>query len=515
MSSDELVIGFRNVYNITTTVQSLKGSCQLDSSQFSDQKSNLVFGSASLILIITLITRLSEGILLEELPKTLQDGLRTAQELGIPYLWVDSMCIVQDDVQDIAREIAEMPRIYREAVVTIKVSKAKAATEGFLSDRVESDAPHHCFQLPRRGSDGTIGSVILLSQKHETVDEPLDNRAWALQERILSPRVLDFASLHLAWICPSVKDSDGYTDGWRKSLDKNPRMQDLSHPIFEQKFENEEAMVRASRQYQSRKVIDHWRFLLMAYTTRDLSIPMDRAWAISGIADKFGSVFKDQYLAGLWKFAFPFDLLWCRAPFSSRFPRPKEYQGPSWSWTSVECPVSYLDVLPLEHGENDRLKVLDCTAELQNQHAPYGAVQSAHITVEARLLRALWMRAKEMVMMPDGNEHDILRIHDDEGPEGLLCAYMVPDALEEFTDGTADSVPVYLLEVAQSVDQYRDGPMGIVLRRLNDTLYSRLGFFKFDKDAGRVLHSEETAEDLWEWQQEIFEGEEEQVITIA
>lgn len=75
-----------------------------------------------------------EGFQLDNLPHALQDAVIVTRELGISYLWVDSMCIVQDDVEDKFREISGMRHIYKEAVLTISASNSKAANDGFLHD---------------------------------------------------------------------------------------------------------------------------------------------------------------------------------------------------------------------------------------------------------------------------------------------------------------------------------------------------------------------------------------------
>lgn len=108
----------------------------------------------------------------EELPRTIQDALKVSIELGYAYLWVDSLCIVQDDQEEMHREIAQMPIIYSNAVVTIIASAPKKASEGFLIDR---QIPDIAFEMSVQLLDGTLGCVGLAPYEFLSV-EPLDLR---------------------------------------------------------------------------------------------------------------------------------------------------------------------------------------------------------------------------------------------------------------------------------------------------------------------------------------------------
>lgn len=133
-------------------------------------------------------------ICFESLPKTLQDAIKVTTELEYCFLWVDSLCIVQDCPVDKSREIANVPAIYNSAVPTIAASTAASTTEGFLQAR-STRVP---IISNVRFEDGSLeihngGMVELDSYKCETL--PLDSRAWALQEALLSVHVLEYCSL--------------------------------------------------------------------------------------------------------------------------------------------------------------------------------------------------------------------------------------------------------------------------------------------------------------------------------
>ena len=145
------------------------------------------------------------------LPRTIQDAALVIYQLGIRFIWVDALCIVQDDQKDKRREIFQMPRIYGQATLTIDAARAKDAQPGFLENRVATEGPKAVFQIPFRCDDGEVGSVILLHAEKQFDSEPLDMRARAMQERLLSPRVLEFGTRQTRWICP--RKTEGYSDG--------------------------------------------------------------------------------------------------------------------------------------------------------------------------------------------------------------------------------------------------------------------------------------------------------------
>lgn len=110
-----------------------------------------------------------------------------------------------------------MPFIYSQATVTIIASRPNGVDEGFLHKRLKmaEDTPSKVFELPFKCADNQLGSVVLLPRVSEA-REPLNSRAWALQERFPSPRILEYGSIQTRWICqetgkvPSGIPNDGY-----------------------------------------------------------------------------------------------------------------------------------------------------------------------------------------------------------------------------------------------------------------------------------------------------------------
>jgi len=120
------------------------------------------------------------------------------RQLGARYLWVDALCIFQDDKVDQAWEIGGMAGYYDSARVTICAAAAARWTDGFLG------APHAAgpIRLSQRDSDGRpVRHVYLLEEESATVERTA-TRAWTLQESLLSRQLLVFSGKQLYWCFP-------------------------------------------------------------------------------------------------------------------------------------------------------------------------------------------------------------------------------------------------------------------------------------------------------------------------
>lgn len=268
-----------------------------------------------------------DAINFNALPQTIKDAVNTTWRLRIPYLWVDSLCIIQDSATDKATCLAQMTKVYANAKVTISASRAIHVEEGYLHPRTVSHKPDFCFELPYRlPSNGELGSMVLFDQASELYDNVLQSRAWAFQERLLSPRILDFSGSQMRWICNGITTSPEYVDGgtlissWRD-------IDNFREQIVDMRFDlpNDQRRYKLPRSAAVRL----WHELIMAYTGCDLTVMGDRPLAIAGVAEVCGSAFNDSYAAGLWRTHMPGVLMWSMKYRTTRLPRPAIYQGPS------------------------------------------------------------------------------------------------------------------------------------------------------------------------------------------
>lgn len=229
--------------------------------------------------IITTQANMSQhvlGIPLDTLPQTIRDAIRVTRKLGYQYLWVDALCIVQDNTKDKATEINNMGAIYKNATLTIAASNSDSVYKGFLAAPSEQKGLKLPFLLP----DSTVGSLTL-GKAIEDIDSvpykggPLATRGWALQESMLSTRVLFFGASEMKWQCP-MEDLDHVMGSFVRysRLIKN-----LPAGLFSPKS-NVRNEKKSARDTPSRL----WTEVIRDYSARKLSHPSDRLPAIAGIA---------------------------------------------------------------------------------------------------------------------------------------------------------------------------------------------------------------------------------------
>ena len=146
------------------------------------------------------------------LPQIMQDAIRVAGDLGFEYLWVDALCIVQDDDEEKASEMARMSEVYEGATLTISASRAAHCDGGLLHRRDLRAHYVELYELPWGDGERSLGTGTVLCSEigyFRCESDPIDLRAWTLQEHRLSRRLLRFGSNQLVWRCMASTQVDG------------------------------------------------------------------------------------------------------------------------------------------------------------------------------------------------------------------------------------------------------------------------------------------------------------------
>jgi hypothetical protein len=140
---------------------------------------------------------ITNGLLFSKLPKTLQDAMTITLKLGLRYIWIDSLCILQDDPKDLSREIASMADTYQGAFVTISAARSASVHDGFLADH--GKISHTRIRLPYESATVKDGAVLVEQGRraYDPTEDPINLRAWTLQEHILPRRMLVFGTRKL------------------------------------------------------------------------------------------------------------------------------------------------------------------------------------------------------------------------------------------------------------------------------------------------------------------------------
>jgi hypothetical protein len=281
------------------------------------------------------------GIALEGLPRTLQDALQVCMQLKIRYLWIDALCIIQDDENDVAREVSQMGLIYNRAALVIAASRAESAYDGFLAD-IEVH-PQEAIMLPAQFSTTCKGEIGILEIPGESSgQEPLNQRGWTYQEISLASRALIYTDGGIIWQCNAIFDRLAF-DG----------IQMGSHPSQDLVVVTKECKPGTLQRVE-------WDQLVRIYALRSLTNPDDRLEALAGIAAMVAPLWDSKYYAGLWEHDMESQLGWRLD--NGAFLHDWNWRGlqaPSWSWASVNGPVC--NVVQFVHSETPRgAKVISC-----------------------------------------------------------------------------------------------------------------------------------------------------------
>ena len=438
------------------------------------------------------------AISFEKQPPTIKDAAKVCQGIGLQYLWIDALCIIQDDPNDKFVEIAKMTSIYGNATVTIAAARSSSATEGFLEER---------FPGPREGAivsyrciDGELGFITLVKLDNDVFEsvEPIDERGWTLQERLLSSRIIEFGSRQTKWICPTTRSSgfslEGFTDGWKRDVNFSSKRKtealDLENIRTTKSTIDFYGRPRNSQFEEYLKTMQHWENICETFAERALTFSSDRAVAISGIAQIFAELSGDQYIAGLWKSCFHSGLLWKieRNVLSPKnMLQPTTYQGPSWSWLSVNGPVNFGQVC---RPSECVAEILSCETEPANDRAPYGLIRegSGRLVLAARTAPEMRVKA---ALRPPGKFIDEVMIL---GFGKFVVCYAIAEMhcdVKEVEIGEVEEAPGCLVaEISRRNDRDKLWCQGLVLRWSSPErkTYSRIGRFSYYGDRkGRLF----------------------------
>lgn len=407
-----------------------------------------------------------EAFDMDEMPQTIKDAIKVVRGVGLRYLWVDALCILQDSDIDKTHEIGTMDQTYRRALFTISAEMASSARDGFLSQRKPPLAP---YTVPFRCSSGNFGSMSLndLEAHSQPLLQPLQTRAWTFQESILSSRLLIYNSSTLRWYCRG----DQHHLGTSLCHKDDPRYS------FLQTGGNFLDRISGNRPADLDPLED-WDDAVGEYSARKHSEPQDRLVALSGIAKTLAEITGYTYLAGLWKEKLLDQLLWHTQ--DHKFPRPLGYRAPSWSWASVEGRVYHFG------RSEDGLccELIECKTLPLSANAPFGAVRDGWLTITGPMLRGryklndnetgLWGREPDEVMLEVAPQS---QMNDDAGSWRRGRWWIDLDTTDELSEAEADFVILSSRTGLGSTEHRSMSIEGLVLRDLHIGSFARIGAF--------------------------------------
>jgi hypothetical protein len=304
-------------------------------------------------------SRHMEGMPAESLPLLIQEAMVAARTLGYRYIWIDALCIIQDDPDDWDKEASKMKDVYSNADLTLSSLVASGCHEHLFHSRgvrttrpvpfdfwtpkdkrpswkqdvIYQNAVYPSFLINNDGDpDGFSGTDNVAWRA------PITSRGWVLQEQMLSTRILYFGSSYLLWECLCVTTTDmdpsriitpRTSGGLGAQVGKKYAIQGLTHPSHD--FNPDDL------RYQPYGI---WQSLLTSYSERRLTKSSDRIPAFLAISKSLESAIGDEFIAGVWKGERLLDSL----SWNVREAADKHPQEPSWSWASLGQ-IIYFDCL--------------------------------------------------------------------------------------------------------------------------------------------------------------------------
>ncbi|KAH8706190.1 heterokaryon incompatibility protein-domain-containing protein [Ilyonectria robusta] len=437
-----------------------------------------------------------KGIVESQLATAHQEVISLTRTLGMQYVWIDALCIIQGDVADWERESRTMAQVYGNATLTVIAGRSADSRKSFVPNNLASSTRPRSCQLPIDAS-GNAGTLVVDLPRSVDVG-PVYTRGWCFQERLSGRRCVIFGEEQLRFMC--VTDS---------SFENGRHEPNKTRPLFLQPS----TANTSSKDPQALKerTLREWYLAMEVFVTCSLSNPHDIFAAITALAQPAARILKSRYLAGIWECDLVRGLLWrpCytfQAGSKGKIPvtRPKAtrltsgsgpvVRAPSWSWAAVEGPVAQDQWEPTrikKHRDPAFKRVRpktvdpdrwsdDTQCDVDALHMPVCELQLIGHVAEAEVLHDLvstystptknWRQSR----MPD--EHGVLLAgksnlcKTEDEPLGHVVAV-------GFFDVRAERAGVESVWVLPLV---RD--RGLILKRNADGKFSRIGWCYVQKD---------------------------------
>ncbi len=257
------------------------------------------------------LTDLQECVPEKQLTKTFRHAIHITRSLGLEYLWIDSLCIIQDDEQDWLRESDLMSSVYGGSAINIAAADSLDGDGGCLYhyDDITTRTMRKAFRYRLMMADlqderpWELAPINLFTRC--TSWSHLANRAWAIQERFLAPRTLHFSQTDMFWECHEEGICSLFPEGLSQS-----------------RSDKDTYRTRAS-------LASSWHKIVGLYSGASLTRYSDKLVALSGLASAVQIETGDEYVAGMWRKDLEAQLLW--KIYGIMEPRPRPYRAPTVS----------------------------------------------------------------------------------------------------------------------------------------------------------------------------------------
>ncbi|KAL8652101.1 MAG: hypothetical protein Q9226_004405 [Calogaya cf. arnoldii] len=334
----------------------------------------------------------------QALMPTFTDAIKVTRGLGLRYLWIDSLCIIQDSKRDWIYESSRMSNVYKYAHCSIAATASESDMSGLFRTRdpliglpMRFDFADITCDLAEEGKKNALEGAYNIHLERTwayemDMDAPLAKRAWVVQERLLAPRVLHFAETQLYWECNELHACESWPEGMPQEQFTNVDLKANNPFNLQRELLNanvEYTAFRSSSQVQ--RSFHVWAQIVQTYSQGQLTQEGDKLVAISALAREMKPLMQCRYLAGHWESDLISQLGW---PGYYVHKRASRYRAPSWAWTSMDGRNQTFSRM---YDPDERFYPL---AEILHVHVDlagedeFGLVEGGYLEVRGKLLPA-------------------------------------------------------------------------------------------------------------------------------
>ncbi|KAK3353762.1 heterokaryon incompatibility protein-domain-containing protein [Lasiosphaeria hispida] len=398
----------------------------------------------------------------DDLPASFRDAISISRELGIRYLWIDSLCIIQDSKEDWENESMTMAAVYGNSTLTISAIAASGSNVGILVPGPPPPIPTPSSLRVYPGADA-LEEVRVERQDLEEENlsllfmrGPLSVRGWTLQESILSPRHLFYGVRQIYWKCPShYRSADGTCARFNAP---QTSYDNISRVLYAERFRHQISNDLADRESLLLEYYD----LVEEYSNRNLTFASDKLPAFSGLAHRLHSLLGGEYLAGLWSSDVKRGLLWFT---DRRFCRHvKDYRSPSWSWAATDDAILFNARVASYLPSSAEMKLSDYRVVPRSGGELFGEIESGYLVVEGLMLRLF--RSMQVHGALVGDDSDAGNVFWDAPDRGDVPDDSGYKNIIQVTDGTS----AYLLSLSLPLPR-REAELQIDRTAISEDLY--------------------------------------------
>ncbi|KAI3580050.1 hypothetical protein IWW34DRAFT_736423 [Fusarium oxysporum f. sp. albedinis] len=336
----------------------------------------------------------------DDLPKKYQEAINFSSRLNIHFIWIDSLCIIQDDGEDWQREAVTMKKVY--GCSLLNICSAAATDVNGVSFRGRDPGIMEALFFTSSWDGEEQKSVYLEydTMWDDILNSPLRKRAWVFQEWYLSPRSLILAHSQLWWHCRK-----------RVACEQHPENHWNGRSLEGMKDNKPKA-----KPWLSGAQI--WETYVREYVGTRLTQESDRLIAFAGVAQGFGQSQKeihdqydpenirpdllvdvsskifDQYLAGLWRSHLPQALCWGTDNTFTRSMRTSAYTAPSWSWASMTGPIQLAGLAPF--ANDTFVSVESVWLKHADERHSTGLIHGGYMKLRGHLIGPLTLEHQEL-----------------------------------------------------------------------------------------------------------------------